>query len=62
MLVDTARSLVTIPDLLDAVTLARFYKIRFVHLHMTDDHAWTFPSDAFPDLGSANVGFRGNNM
>ena len=35
------------------------YKIPYVHLHMTDDHAWVFPSDAFPLLGSQNVGFRG---
>ena len=38
---------------------ARFFKIRYLHLHMTDDHAWSFPSAAFPQLGSENVGFRG---
>ena len=59
VLLDTARSLVTMQDLFHAVTLARYYKIRFLHLHLTDDHSWTFPSDAFPALGSANVGFRG---
>jgi hypothetical protein len=26
---------------------------------MTDDHSWTFPSQAFPLLGTANIGFRG---
>ena len=59
VLLDTARSLVTVQDLFDAVALARLYKIRFLHLHLTDDHSWTFPSDSFPALGSANVGFRG---
>ena len=59
MLLDTARSLVTFDDLLEAVTVLRLYKIRYLHLHLTDDHAWSFPSDAYPQLGSANSGFRG---
>jgi N-acetyl-beta-hexosaminidase len=59
VMVDTARALVTPHQLLDAVQTARFYKIRYLHLHMTDDHAWTFPSAAFPLLGTANIGFRG---
>eukprot|EP00040_Diaphanoeca_grandis_P023778 m.129835 g.129835 ORF g.129835 m.129835 type:complete len:646 (-) comp29435_c0_seq1:68-2005(-) len=59
LLLDTARSLVTLQDLLEAAELARFYKIRYLHLHLTDDHSWTFPSTTFPSLGSVNIGFRG---
>lgn len=59
MLVDTARTAVSVQDLYQAVNLARFYKVPYVHLHMTDDHAWTFPSTTFPALGSLNIGFRG---
>ena len=59
IMVDTARTLVSPHQLLDAAQTARFYKIRYLHLHMTDDHAWTFPSTAFPKLGTDNIGFRG---
>lgn len=58
-LLDTARSLVSIQDLYQAVNMVRFYKIPFLHLHLTDDHGWTFPSAAFPQLSANNVGFRG---
>lgn len=53
---DVARQLVTIGELERVVMLCRFYKVRYLHLHLNDDHAWTFPSKAFPELGSANRG------
>ena len=53
---DVARQLVSIGELERAVMLCRFYKVRYLHLHLNDDHAWTFPSKAFPKLGSANRG------
>jgi len=53
---DVARQLVTIEELKKAVILCRFYKVRYLHLHLNDNHAWTFPSEAFPKLGSANSG------
>ena len=59
LLLDTARSLVRVEELKDAVQLCRFYKIRYLHLHLTDDHAWTFPSSSYPKLGDDNIGFRG---
>eukprot|EP01047_Picozoa_sp_COSAG01_P026435 COSAG01_NODE_1704_length_9434_cov_159.120193_2_plen_683_part_00 len=59
MLVDTARASVTARELMEAANTARFMKVRYLHLHLTDDHAWTFPSTAFPELGSDNIGFRG---
>lgn len=46
-------------DLYRAVVFAHFYKIPFVHVHLTDDHAWTWPSENFPLLGTKNIGFRG---
>jgi hypothetical protein len=61
MLVDTARSLVTPHDLMEAAQTARYYKIRYLHLHLTDDHSWTFPSTKFPHLGDQNIGFRGRS-
>ena len=41
MLLDTARALVTPHDLFEAAQTARYYKIRYLHLHFTDDHSWS---------------------
>ena len=59
MLVDVARALVTSDDLYEAIDFCRHYKINVLHLHLGDDHAWTFPSDAWPKLGTQNTGFMG---
>ena len=59
LLVDTARTEVTLHQLFEAAVFCAFYKIRFLHLHLTDDHGWSFPSRAFPALGTQNIGFRG---
>eukprot|EP00052_Salpingoeca_macrocollata_P033271 m.327371 g.327371 ORF g.327371 m.327371 type:complete len:647 (-) comp49279_c0_seq1:20-1960(-) len=59
VLVDVARTRVTLPQLYDAVVWCGFFKIPLLHLHLTDDHGWSFPSQAFPLLGSQNIGFRG---
>ena len=39
--------------------MCRLYKVRYLHLHMTDDQGWTFPSTAYPELGRLNVGAHG---
>lgn len=59
VMVDVARRYNSIDTLKQCVILCRFYKVNYLHLHLTDDHAWTFPSDAFPKLGTGNHGFRG---
>ena len=53
---DVARQEVTIEELHSAVVLCRLYKVRYLHLHLNDDHGWTFPSKTYPKLGSANSG------
>jgi len=37
----------------------RMYKVRYLHLHLTDDQGWCFPSTKYPQLGSKNVGTHG---
>eukprot|EP00300_Choanocystis_sp_HF-7_P010523 c16991_g1_i2.p1 GENE.c16991_g1_i2~~c16991_g1_i2.p1 ORF type:complete len:664 (+),score=111.49 c16991_g1_i2:37-2028(+) len=59
LLLDLARTQVSVDDIRAAISFCRFYKIRYLHLHFTDDHSWTFPSTAYPKLGSANLGFHG---
>lgn len=59
LMIDVARRLNTIDELKQCVVLCRLYKINYLHLHLTDDHAWTFPSTRFPKLGSSNNGYDG---
>ena len=59
VLIDVARRYNSIGALKRVVVMCRLYKIRYLQLHLTDDQAWTFPSTAFPKLGSTNKGFRG---
>ncbi len=53
---DVARQDVPIEQLFAAVNLCRQYKVRYLHLHLSDDHAWVFPSTKYPKLGSVNRG------
>ena len=57
MMLDVARNYNSLEVIKDCVTLCRLYKIRYFHLHLADDHSWTFPSRAFPRLGTANRPF-----
>ena len=41
------------------VEIARFYKVRYIHLHMSDENAWTFPSTKYPKLGRSNFAWAG---
>ncbi len=58
-MIDTARKPHSIEVLRQCVDICRFYKIRYIHLHMTDENAWTFPSTAYPQLGSGNYAWAG---
>ena len=53
LMVDLARDFHEFPVLLEYVDLCRFYKIRTLHLHFTDDQSYTLPSRAFPRLSTA---------
>lgn len=45
-----------IEQLRECIPLCRFYKVRYLHLRLTDDAAWTFPSTKYPQLGTKNPG------
>lgn len=59
MMVDVARQDHPIVWLRKMVDVCRFYKVRYLHLHLTDDQGWTFPSTKYPKLGSKNYGAHG---
>ncbi|MCF7734358.1 MAG: family 20 glycosylhydrolase [Akkermansiaceae bacterium] len=48
LLIDVARQYHSIASLKQIVNLCRFYKIRYLQLHLTDDQAFMFPTRAFP--------------
>ena len=47
MMLDIARQANSIETLKQCVVLARLYKMKYFHLHMTDDQIFTFPSTKY---------------
>ena len=58
-MIDVARQRHNISTLIQAVLVCRLYKIRYLHLHLNDHNAWTFPSTTYKELGSHNWGAHG---
>jgi len=53
-MIDVARQWIP-PDCIKfTIEACRFWKIRYVQIHFSDDHAFTFGSKAFPELGNQN--------
>ncbi|MFW6259298.1 MAG: family 20 glycosylhydrolase, partial [Tangfeifania sp.] len=50
LLVDLARREHHLAVLKQIVSLCRWYKVKYLHLHLTDDNHFRFPSDAYPQL------------
>ncbi len=56
-LLDLARKYHTAASIEQIVELCRFYRIRYLHLHITDDQLFMFPSSRHPELGRSNREF-----
>lgn len=54
LMVDVARQWHEVDVLKGCIELCRLYKLRYLQLHLTDGEAWTFPSKAYPRLGTNN--------
>lgn len=50
MMMDVARQFNSVESLRQLVILARLYKMKYLHLHLTDDQMFTFPSAKYPKL------------
>jgi len=59
VMVDVGRQYIPLDALRQTVEACRVYKVRYLMLHLTDDQGWTFPSKAFPKLGSRNTAAHG---
>ncbi len=51
---DCARQRQPIHVLKTVVDTCRFYKVRYLHLHLNDDSAFTFPSKTYPQVTRSN--------
>jgi len=56
-LIDLARKYHSPGGIEQVIELCRLYKIRYLHLHLTDDQLFMFPSTKFPQLGRSNREF-----
>jgi lysophospholipase L1-like esterase len=56
-LIDLGRKYHTPGGIEQVIELCRLYKIRYLHLHLTDDQLFMFPSTEFPQLGQSNREF-----
>ena len=52
LMLDLARNWHELCVLYEYVDMCCFYKIRYLHLHFTDDESYTLPSKAFPKLST----------
>lgn len=52
VLLDLARNWHDIGTVYEYVDMCRFYKVKYLHLHFTDDQSYTLPSRAFPKLST----------
>jgi hypothetical protein len=50
IMVDAARAYLPLSALKGFVTMCRLYKLNYIHIHLTDDGAFSFPSTAYPEL------------
>ncbi len=54
LMIDAARAWHSPATLKQIVELCRWYKIRYLQVHFTDDQSFMFPSTAFPKLATTN--------
>lgn len=52
LMIDLSNTWHTPETLIQMVLLCRWYKICFLHLHLTDNQSFTFPSTAYPTLAT----------
>ena len=52
LMIDCGRNWHPVAVLKSLVVLCRWYKVRYLQLHLSDDESFTFPSSAYPQLAS----------
>ncbi|MCY2928703.1 MAG: SUMF1/EgtB/PvdO family nonheme iron enzyme [Planctomycetota bacterium] len=54
-MIDVARQWIPPDAIKFTIEACRFWKVRYVQIHFSDDHAYTFGSKIFPELGTKNL-------
>lgn len=57
LMIDLARGWHDMGVLKEIITLCKWYKINYLHLHLTDDQSFTFPSKTYPQLATEGRSF-----
>lgn len=57
LMLDLARGWHDMGVLKEIIQLCKWYKINYLHLHLTDDQSFTFPSTAYPELATGGRSF-----
>lgn len=57
VLIDLARKYHSPAGIKQVIELCRLYKIRYLHVHISDDQLFMFPSTKFPQVGKGNWEF-----
>lgn len=57
LMIDCSRNWHEIDQLKQMIQLCRLYKLNYLHLHLTDDQLFTFPSTDYPKLASENQSY-----
>jgi len=55
-MVDCGRQEIPLYVIKKVAEACRYYKIRYLHLHLCDDHGYTFPLKKYPNMGRYNRG------
>ena len=50
LMIDLSRMWHSLESIRNVIDLASFYKIKYLQLHLSDDQAFAFPTDSFPNL------------
>lgn len=57
LLIDCARSFHTLDEIKRYIDVCWFYKVKYLHVHFTDDEHYTLPSKKFPKLTTPEKSF-----
>ncbi len=62
LLLDVARKFHSIKSVQQVIDLCRWYKIKYLQLHLSDDQLCVFPSKAFPKIASEGQHYTQNEL
>jgi hexosaminidase len=62
LMIDLAREFHPVSKLQQIVEMCRVYKIRYLHLHLSDDQSFTFPSTAYPQMATTGRSYSHDEM